>query len=121
MSATLRAAAGRLVHHALARQVLGQRARSHRALSRDGERRSRRDRRCGLELVQGELQLLDLALKALRGAAELHAPQFGDEERQRFDLPRPCIQKRPVLEHHALERFDVFGEIAVGVVHACDC
>jgi hypothetical protein len=29
--------------------------------------------------VQGELQLLDLALEPLRGAAELHAPELGDE------------------------------------------
>ena len=122
VGAALRAAAGGLVHHALARQVLGQRARragvrsvttATVGLVAIGD--------LGLELVQGELELLDLALEPLRGAAELHAPELGDQELQRLDLPRPRIEKRPVLEHHALERFDVFGEIVVGVAHACDC
>ena len=85
----LRAAAGRLVHHALARQVLGQRARSRGALGHDGDARARRDRDLGLELIEGELQLLDLALEPLRGAAELHAPELGDEKLQRLDLARP--------------------------------
>ena len=121
VGAALWAAAGRFVHDALARQVLGQRTRSRRALGQDRDARAGRDRDLGLELVQGELQLLDLALEPLRGAAELHAPQLGDEELQRLDLARPRIQKRPVLEHHALERFDVFGQIVVGVAHVCVC
>ena len=90
VGAALWAAAGRLVHHALARQVLGQRTRSRWALGHDGDGRAGRDRDLlGLELVEGELQLLDLALEPLRGAAELHAPELGDEELQRLDLPRP--------------------------------
>ena len=117
----LRAAAGGLVHHALARQVLGQRARAGRAFLHDCDCRTRHDRDFGLELIERKLELLDLVRKPLRGATELHALQLGDEQLQRLDLLRPGIQKRPVLAHHALERFDVFGQIVVAVAHACDC
>ena len=39
-------------------------------------------------LVEGELELLDLTAQPLRGAAELHALELGDEQLQRLDLPR---------------------------------
>jgi len=62
VGAALRAAAGGLVHDAFARQVLGQRATARRGLlGGQRHRDARADRRLGLELVECELELLDLA------------------------------------------------------------
>jgi hypothetical protein len=85
---------GRLQHNLLARQMLGQRLAF--GLGFAGRRRC-----FGLLVPRGtggflglgrlqffelEFQLLDLAADAFRGAAKLHAPQFGDLEFQLFDF-----------------------------------
>ena len=86
---------GRLMHDLLARQMIGQRLALRLVGACAG--RCRRIRRfgaggifgrTGLQFLELELELLDLAADPLRRAAELHAPQLGDLEPQLLDLQR---------------------------------
>jgi len=114
----VRTVAGRLVQHLLARQVIGQRpAHRRRLLLRLGSGRRGLLRLGALQFFQPQLVLFDLPVKALGGAAELHALELCDQKLQVFDLGQIQLELcslleelRALLEHQCLERFEVIGQ-----------
>ena len=63
----------------------------------------------GLQLLEPQFQLLDLARELLRGAAELQPAKLRDQKLQLIDFDRVRGQLRALLEHQLLERFDIIG------------
>ena len=71
-----------------------------------------------LEVLQGELHLRDLGIELLGGAPILHALQAGDLKAQllEFEFLRDearfgGFERRAVLAHQVLQRFDVVRQI----------
>jgi hypothetical protein len=99
LAAALRAGGGRRVQHGLARQMVRQRPARRLALAvgQPGRRallgltssgRRRNARLAGLQLLDRQLELGDLAIQLLRGAAELHPAQLRQLHLQPLDLQR---------------------------------
>jgi hypothetical protein len=91
---------GGLMHHLLARQMVGQRIalglRTPRARRRGvlGLRLRGVLGLGGLQILQPQLELLDLARQPLRRAAELHSPQPRELDAQLLDLQRLDLHRR---------------------------
>jgi hypothetical protein len=78
----------------------------------------------GLQVLESQFELLDLTLKLLGLAAELHATQLCKHQLQMFNLSlarrEPLLQNRNVFvtsEHHCLECIDVVGQCGRGEIH----
>ena len=63
-----------------------------------------------LELFEGELELRDLALELLGGAAEAHTTERGELDLEPFDLEIARGEKRLLLKHETLETLEIIGQ-----------
>jgi len=80
-----------------------------------GDRRLGHSRRLpcavGFELLDQELELADLGIEFLGGAAELQAAKLRDEQLQVLDLVIALGELGSTLDQQTLERVDVVGQI----------
>ena len=117
-TATVRAGAGtrrRLVDDLLARQMSGQTADGHRP-NRHARVNHLRPRRIalGLEFLQRQFELLDLAPQLLGRGAELHPPQPRDLSAQGIDEQVASGQRGIGPGERSLQRGDPRGGICYG-------
>ena len=102
-AAAVGADARALMHHVLARQVVGQRlAVRPGGVSRPSDGRRRRGRRFCLALLQTELQLVRFARQLLRRAAERHAAKPGH-------LHSELLKLRASGHEHGLQEVHIVG------------